>query len=138
MENVQEGPGEVAILNVGYGDTKLSFDKSNPAECARARRIVGDMLKRGYAILVAVGKDKKSGEPLYRRAHGFDAETDEYIVAGGPEDEIDLSAEKAPEAAPYGLRADGKPRQKPGRRPGYKRVAAGTARVTAVGRTAGG
>jgi len=42
--------GEVAILSVGEGDTKLTFDKNNPAETIRAARIVGDMLRRGPRI----------------------------------------------------------------------------------------
>jgi hypothetical protein len=42
----------VGILNVGTGDTKLVFDKDDPAECIRAARIVADMLRRGYALLV--------------------------------------------------------------------------------------
>lgn len=39
--------GSVAILNVSAGDTKLTFDKSNPSETIRAARIVKDMLRRG-------------------------------------------------------------------------------------------
>lgn len=46
--------GSVGILNVGAGDTKLIFDKNSPADCIRAARIVKDMLRRGYALLVEV------------------------------------------------------------------------------------
>ena len=49
--------GSIAILNVGAGDTRLSFDKANPAEAIRAARIVKDMLRRGYALLVEVERD---------------------------------------------------------------------------------
>lgn len=35
--------GEVGVLNVGAGDTKLSFDPSNQADRIRAARIVKDM-----------------------------------------------------------------------------------------------
>jgi hypothetical protein len=62
--------GELGILNVGAGDTKLTFDPSKPAEVKRAGKVVKDMLKRGFAILIEVGKDEKG--PLYRRATGFD------------------------------------------------------------------
>lgn len=48
--------GVVGILNVGCGDTKLSFDPTNQAECIRAARIVTDMIRRGYALMVATGK----------------------------------------------------------------------------------
>jgi hypothetical protein len=76
--------GEIGILNVGAGDTKLSFDPAKPAERKRAAKVVSDMLKRGYAILVQVGKDDKG--PLYRRAEAFDAKTCEYIIVGTPEE----------------------------------------------------
>src|ERR1700728_3973326 len=46
----------LSILNVGDGDTKISFDKDKPAERKRACRIVTDMLHRGYAILVQAGE----------------------------------------------------------------------------------
>lgn len=72
--------GSVGILNVGAGDTKLSFDPTNPAEVIRAGRIVKDMLRRGYALLVATGKDA-DGRSVYRRATDFDEKTAEYIIA---------------------------------------------------------
>jgi hypothetical protein len=71
--------GSVGILNVGAGDTKLTFDKNNPAECIRAARIVTDMLRRGYALLAEVGK--KKGQPVYQRVMEFKADTFEYIIA---------------------------------------------------------
>lgn len=67
--------GTVGILNVGAGDTKLTFDKGNPTEMIRAARIVTDMLKRGYALLIEV-------EPgIFQRAHRFDEAKCEYIIA---------------------------------------------------------
>lgn len=80
--------GEVSILNVGEGDTKLSFDKSNPAECIRAGRIVRDMLRRGYALLVEVDRD---GEKKFQRVEEFDDEHGEYIIA-----DFDPSGEQPP------------------------------------------
>ena len=71
---------ELSILNVGAGDTKLTFDKSNPEERKRAATIVTDMITRGFAIMVQVGE--KDGQPLYQRAHDFDPETCEYIIFG--------------------------------------------------------
>lgn len=110
--------GEIGILNVGAGDTKLSFDPAKPAECKRAAKVVGDMLKRGYAILVQVGSDDKG--PLYRRAEAFDPETNEYLIVGVPDEPV-------PEKAPRG-------------RPKLKtvRVAAARTSAVAVARSAGG
>jgi hypothetical protein len=83
--------GQLGILNVGTGDTKLTFDAKNPVERARAAGIVKDMLKRGFAIMVEVGM--KDGKPLYQRAESFDPNTCEYIIAGGPDEHIDLGIE---------------------------------------------
>lgn len=80
MEN-----GSVSILNVGEGDTKLTFDPAKPDERERAAKIVTDMLKRGYAILVDVGE--KDGDRIYRRAKGFDPTTCEYLIVGLPTEE---------------------------------------------------
>lgn len=71
--------GSIGILNVGAGDTKLTFDKSNPAECIRAARIVTDMLRRGYALLIEV--DMPDGKKIFRRATEFSEATCEYIIA---------------------------------------------------------
>ena len=117
----------LAILNVGEGDTKITFDKDKPEERERACRIVVDMLRRGFALLVAAGE--RDGRPLYFRATTFDPETAEYIVAGLPEDEPApvLKAEERPA-----------PRRR-GRPPGSgKRLPAETTRAVAVARSAGG
>lgn len=111
--------GLVEILNVGEGDTKLTFDKDKPEERKRAARIVADMLKRGYALLVQVGK--QDGEPIYRRAKAFDPETCEYIIAGGPDEEINIGTEA---------------QKKKARK--QRRVSADKTRAVSVGRTAGG
>lgn len=117
--------GTVSILNVGEGDTKLTFDKKNPVERERAAKVVADMLARGYALLVQVGK--KNGEPIYQRAHAFDPRKCEYIIAGGPDEEVPIG--QAARAAT--------PKRKRGRPPKV-RIPADSASVVAVGRTAGG
>lgn len=67
--------GELSILNVGEGDTKLSFDPKNPAERIRAARVVRDMLKRGYSLLIEV-------EPgVFQRALDFREDVCEYVIA---------------------------------------------------------
>ncbi len=113
--------GEVGILNVGAGDTKLSFDPSKPAERKRAAKVVTEMLQRGYAIFVQAGE--KDGEPLYRRAHSFDPETCEYLIVGVPDDEVEAVApKKARRAAPRAT----------------VRVPAATTHAVSVARSAGG
>ena len=72
----------LCILNVGEGDTRISFDKDNPEELERSRRIVTDMLRLGYAIIVQVGQ--KNGKPIYRRAKKFNSERNEYIIEDVP------------------------------------------------------
>lgn len=114
--------GEVTILNVGEGDTKLSFDPESPADVRHAAAVVGDMLKRGFALLVKVGE--REGEPLYQRARGFDPETGEYIVIGTPE-ETDGEAEE-----PKKTRRAAKPRK--------QRIKARDTSAVAVARSAGG
>lgn len=71
--------GSLGILNVGAGDIKLSFDPANPSERIRAARIVTDMLRRGYALLVAVPDG--DGGTIYTRATDFDEATCEYLIA---------------------------------------------------------
>ena len=84
--------GQIGILNVGAGDTKLTFDKNNPAECIRSGRIVQDMLRRGYALLVEV--DDGKGGKAFTRVKEFDAAKNEYIIA----DFDPLQAARADEA----------------------------------------
>lgn len=113
--------GELGILNLGAGDTKLTFDKSKPAERKRAAATVTDMLKRGYAILIEVGE--KNGKPIYQRAESFDPETCEYIIVGAPDEP---QGEAAPAKASRKVRA---PRV---------RVDASQTRAVSVARSAGG
>jgi hypothetical protein len=99
----------LAVLNVGSGDTKLTFDKSKPEECKRACAAVTDMLKRGFAILVEVGE--KDGRPLYQRAEAFDPETAEYIIIGAPDEEATAAEAKEPAAFTPPTRGRGKARR---------------------------
>jgi hypothetical protein len=118
--------GEIGILNVGAGDTKLSFDPKKPEEVKRACAVVKDMIRRGFAILVEVGRNDKG--PLYQRALDFDPETAEYIIAGGPGD-IEVPNVKKP-SKPPSARRKGKIET--------KRVPAARTSAVAVARTAGG
>lgn len=142
--------GEIGILNVGAGDTKLTFDKANPAERIRAARIVTDMLRRGYALLIEVPGVEGPGR--FRRVTAFDEEACEYIIA----DLDPVAAEK------YYASEEGKPNaqgnepsedetsasasapiselktRRGGRSGGTRRIPAERTSGVAVSRTAGG
>lgn len=71
--------GSIGILSVGAGDIRLTFDKNNPAECIRSARVVEDMLKRGYALLIEV--DNRKGGKSFQRVKAFRADICSYIIA---------------------------------------------------------
>lgn len=121
--------GKLGILNVGAGDTKIIFDKSNPQDTIRAGRIVTDMLRRGYALLIEVEKD---GKKTTHRVKEFDPATSEYIIADfDPTVAEDDTNDEAPaEAAPAKPAARSKIKT--------KRIPAETASGVAVARRAGG
>jgi hypothetical protein len=122
--------GTVAILNVAAGDTKLTFDSSNPDETAHASRVVKDMLARGFAILIEIGRNDKG--PIYQRAHDFDANTNEYIIAGTPPAQEHTGNDEESTSTP----SEGRARSP--RRAAAVRVPAETSTAVAVARTAGG
>lgn len=130
--------GHVGILNVGAGDTKLIFDKSNPAECIRAARIVTDMLRRGYALLVEVAQP--DGRKAFQRVYEFKEDTCEYVIA----DFDPVSAEKADkeeverEQAAAAGNAEGREKEPTPRRGRRKSIPAFSTRAVAVARSAGG
>lgn len=118
--------GTVGILNVAAGDTKLTFDPKDPEESKRSATIVEDMIRRGFVLLIEVGRDDKG--PTYRRAHAFDPETHEYIIAGPPQETL-VNVETTP-AAPRRSTRRGKAQS--------TRVPASKTTAVAVARTAGG
>ncbi|HEY8066558.1 MAG TPA: hypothetical protein VIF40_17815 [Methylosinus sp.] len=132
--------GQVGILNVGAGDTKLVFDPSNPADCIRAARVVKDMIRRGYALLVDTGKRDAGDRPIYARAKDFDETKFEYIIADFDPliaAEEDANAEDESTAA----QSDGAPGEKAKvRKPRSvrKAIPAESVNAIAVARTAGG
>lgn len=119
--------GTVGILNVGAGDTKLVFDNSDPDEVAKSSAIVKDMIRRGFVLLIEVGRNEKG--PIYQRAHDFDAETAEYIVAGAPVEQ-ENSYVQEPASAPR--------RRRKAKAAKPVRIAASATNAVAVARTAGG
>ncbi len=133
--------GEVGVLNVGAGDTKLSFDPSNPAERIRAARIVRDMLRRGYALLVEVETD---GRKAFTRAIDFDENVCEYVIADfDPVAAAEADAEEETHAQEQGQAgAPAAPRagkaSPPGRKVTKRTVKAESVRSVAVAPSAGG
>lgn len=66
--------GELAILNTYEGDVEIKFDTADAAEAIRARRIITDMMRRGYTLLIEV-------DGAYQVAKDFDEKTGRYIIA---------------------------------------------------------
>lgn len=135
--------GEVGILNVGDGDTKLSFDPKNPAERIRAGRIVKDMIRRGYALLV----ETTPGSGQYVRALDFNEEVCEYVIADfDPVTAAETDAQEEEHAhqqnetrpgtpAPAGSAI---PARRRGRPPGKRSIPADSTRSVVVAPSAGG
>lgn len=134
--------GTIGILNVGAGDTKLTFDKNNPAECIRAARIVTDMLRRGYALLIEV--DDEKGGKIHTRVKEFDSKTCEYIIAdfdpvtAAARDEEEQREQEGTEAGEETSKTARKPTLRGRRSQSTRRVDASRTSGVAVARTAGG
>jgi hypothetical protein len=130
--------GSIGILNVGAGDTKIVFDKDNPADCIRAARIVKDMLKRGYALLIEV---ERNGKKVFQRALEFREDTCEYIIAdfdpvtAEKADREEAENEQTAEAASSAPGGKTEPPMPRGRR---RAIHASSTRAVAVSRSAGG
>lgn len=117
-------PKGLSILNCGEGDIKISFDKSDVQEAARAERVVKDMLDRGYIIFAY------DAENNLHRVTGFDPQTCEYLIADGPSHDSKTKTEtkeqtQKSKSAKKGTRAG-------------KRLPAESSKAVAVARTAGG
>ena len=127
--------GTVSILSVGSGDTKISFDPGDPAERIRAGRIVSDMLRRGYALLVEV---ERRGKKSFQRVKSFREDRCEYIIA----DFDPVEAEAADQEEDRATEAAAANATKAGRAPRGKlrtrAIPAEKARAVAVSRSAGG
>lgn len=116
--------GELIVLNTGAGELRFSFDKDDPVETERARRTVEDMLQRGYVLMVNM---TRRGKTTTIRAKGFDAKTDEYIIATD-----------ALYAGDPATGADAVAPAKTGQRKRGSRVKAKNVNAIAIGRSAGG
>ena len=68
---------EVDVLNTGSGHIELRFNENDPMELERAKRIITDLLRRGYALFI------HEGETVVK-VREFDPAKNVYIVADGP------------------------------------------------------
>lgn len=135
--------GIVSVLNVTGGDIELRFDKSDAAERIRACRVVRDMLRRGYALLVEVERD---GVKAFERALDFDETKGVYLIAdydpriGEPvlkkETQDGASEGGADQAAEVGAASESESGKRRGRP--RKELPAESTRAVAVSRSAGG
>lgn len=129
MNTPAPSPG-IDILNCSGGHIEVRFDGKDAMELERAKRVITDMLKRGYVLFIE-GPDGK-----LTRVERFDPEKFCYIVADGPLYAGDTpSAVEEPDNTP--------PPQPPpvthGRRGrASKEVPVASVRTTAIGRSAGG
>lgn len=113
------GLGFLDVLNCGSGHLSFRFNRNQQDEVDKAKKVIADMLKRGYMIFVLVdGKQT--------RVRSFDAAHDEYIL-----EEPDVIPEPEPVVR---IKSEGKPS---GRRPG-RRAGIRDAKATAIGPSAGG
>ena len=88
MSDEEAAGGCLEILNVGAGHLKIEFNKANPAERERAKSMVQDMIRRGYAIFV------ERGDKLVR-VRAFDARRSEYIIKDVPKAEARVPMARA-------------------------------------------
>lgn len=128
------------ILNTGHGHAEVHFDNNDPIELERGKRIIEDMLRRGYLLFIE-GDDGK-----VVRVESFCAKTGRYIIgdcalyAGAeplhsePEAPNPAQTEERPSTGEFTpiKRGRGRPRKTKGAVPMEK------VRATAMGRSAGG
>lgn len=153
-------PGILAVLSIGKGDLKLSFDENNEEDTAKARAVIEEMLRKGYSIFVetdvgparvqrfspdraayiitelAPGISETSGPagPTILDAEIVD---DDPALAPGPS----IAAQTGvgpPEGAPAPKKRTGRPKGSTNKKTQEREVPLAGSKATAVGRTAGG
>lgn len=112
-------PGMLEVLSVGKGDIKLTLDGS-PGEVENARRIIEEMLQKGYGIFV------ETDEGL-ARVREFNPKRMTYVIS----EFVDVTDEPAADVA-------GAPPAAPRKTSRRREVPVAGSRAKAIGRTAGG
>jgi hypothetical protein len=105
-------PGMLEVLSVGKGDIKISLDNKNPADVANARKLIEEMMSKGYGIFVET-------DTGLSRVKKFNPKRMTYVIT-----EFVEPAEPAV--------------GRPGRRTRDRDVPVAGSKAKAIGRTAGG
>lgn len=105
--------GSLDVLNCGAGHLAFTFDGGDALEVEKARRVIEDMLRRGYAIFL------ENEDGSLSKVESFDPRRNAYIVA-----------ETVPDR-PQGQRGKRGPRRR-------RAVPLTEGRATGIGPTAGG
>lgn len=117
--------GSLSVLNVGAGDISITFNQHDTGERDKALRMLKDMQKRGYAILVRLD------DGTYTRALEIDETRGCYVI----QEPAELPAGDA-SPAPTGDAPNDAPVKRRGRH--RKSVPIEKAHATGVARSAGG
>lgn len=125
-------PG-IDILNTGKGHAEVNFSIEDPIEMERGKRIITDMLRRGYLLFIH-GDDGKMV-----RVESFCEKTGRYIIGDGAlyagSEPIHPEVVQLTEATPESPTS---PEPKRRGRPPKAAVPMATVRATSIGRSAGG
>lgn len=108
-------PGVLEVLSIGKGDLKLTIGGDNPEDTDKARKLIEEMLRKGYSIFVETDKGPT-------RVKRFNPKRMSYIISEMVEDAL-------PEATPT---------KAPARKARQRSVPVAGSKATAVGKTAGG
>lgn len=109
-------PGMLEVLSVGKGDIKISLDHNNPEDIENARKLIEEMLAKGYGLFVETNNGLS-------RVRKFNPKRMTYVIVEFADEE----PAEAPAAKPT------KPR-----RTKQREVPVAGSRAKAIGRTAGG
>lgn len=107
--------GQLDVLSVGRGHLRITVDDKDPEGIDKARRMIEDMLKRGFSIFVETDSGLK-------RVKKFSAKRMTYLIDDIPDDDALESTRPTPS-----------PKHTP-----KKEVKVSESKSTVVGRTAGG
>ena len=119
------------VLNCGLGHLELRFSEQDVIEVERAKRIIQDMLKRGYSLFIT-GKDG-----ALTRVKKFIPATGTYIIADGPTvAPTPIRPQLA--APPEAIDVKPVPKQRGRPRKATTKVAMTKAKAIVIGRSAGG
>lgn len=125
------------ILNTGRGHAEVTFDHQDPIELERGKRIIEDMLRRGYMLFI------QGDDGAVVRVESFDSKTGRYIIGdcalyAGAEPLGPLPKAVPTSATESAAPATDAPKRQ--RRPSKVKgaVPMTAVRATAMGRSAGG